>query len=267
MKQDFQFKQKYNVDDLVEIMRILRSEDGCPWDREQTHESIRKNFIEETYEAIEAINKADSHLLCEELGDVLMQVVFHAQMEAEKQVFDFSDVADGVCKKLIERHPHVFGDVEVQSADDVLVNWDKIKSASKQRKTTADKMQSVPRELPALMRADKIQSQAAKVGFDWDTPDAALQKIPEETEELLQAVKAGDRENTFEELGDLLFAVVNTARKLHIDPEEALTAATDKFQSRFTKVEELAQARGVDMSASTLETLDRLWDEVKSTES
>ena len=179
MKQDFQFKQKYNVDDLVEIMRILRSEDGCPWDREQTHESIRKNFIEETYEAIEAINKADSHLLCEELGDVLMQVVFHAQMEAEKQVFDFSDGADGVCKKLIERHPHVFGDVEVQSADDVLVNWDKIKYASKQRKTTADKMQSVPRELPALMRADKIQSQAAKVGFDWDTPDGALQKIPE----------------------------------------------------------------------------------------
>ena len=190
MIQDFQFKQKYNVEDLVEIMRILRSENGCPWDREQTHESIRKNFIEETYEVIEAINKADSHLLCEELGDVLMQVVFHAQMEAEKQVFDFSDVADGVCKKLIERHPHVFGDVEVQSADDVLVNWDKIKSAKKQRKTTADKMQSVPRELPALMRADKIQSQAAKVGFDWDTPDGALQKIPEETTELLQAVSA-----------------------------------------------------------------------------
>ena len=131
----------------------------------------------------------------------------------------------------------------------------------------SDKMQSVPRELPALMRADKIQSQAAKVGFDWDTPDGALQKIPEETEELLQAVKAGDCENTFEELGDLLFAVVNTARKLHIDAEEALTAATDKFQERFTKVEHLAKARGVDIPASTLEMLDRLWDEVKSTES
>lgn len=266
MKQDFQFKQKYSVDDLVEIMRILRSENGCPWDREQTHESIRKNFIEETYEVIEAINKADSHLLCEELGDVLMQVVFHAQMEAEKQVFDFSDVADGVCKKLIERHPHVFGDVEVQSADDVLVNWDKIKSASKQRKTTADKMQSVPRELPALMRADKIQSQAAKVGFDWDTADGALQKIPEEQAELFRAVEAGDRENTVEELGDLLFAAVNAARKLHIDAEEALTAATDKFQARFTKVEALAKMRGIDMETTPLETLDRLWDEVKATE-
>lgn len=266
MIQDFQFKQKYNVEDLVEIMRILRSENGCPWDREQTHESIRKNFIEETYEVIEAINKADSHLLCEELGDVLMQVVFHAQMEAEKQVFDFSDVADGVCKKLIERHPHVFGDVEVQSADDVLVNWDKIKSAKKQRKTTADKMQSVPRELPALMRADKIQSQAAKVGFDWDTPDGALQKISEETAELLQAVSAEDRDNTFEELGDLLFAAVNAARKLHIDAEEALTAATDKFQSRFIKVEALAKNRGMDMENTPLETLDRLWDEVKAAE-
>lgn len=267
MKIDFQFKQTYTVDDLVEIMRILRSENGCPWDREQTHESIRKNFIEETYEAIEAINKRDSDLLCEELGDVLMQVVFHAQMEAEKQVFDFSDVADGVCKKLIERHPHVFGDVSVASSADVLVNWDKIKSDSKQRKTTADKMQSVPRELPALMRAEKIQKQAAKVGFDWDEVEGAMQKIPEEQAELFEAIAKGDRENTFEELGDLLFAVVNTARKLHIDAEEALTAATDKFQNRFIKVEELAQARGVDMPASTLETLDRLWDEVKSTES
>ena len=266
MIQDFQFKQKYSIEDLVEIMRILRSENGCPWDREQTHESIRKNFIEETYEVIEAINKADSHLLCEELGDVLMQVVFHAQMEAEKQVFDFSDVADGVCKKLVERHPHVFGDTQVQSADDVLVNWDKIKSAKKQRKTTADKMESVPRELPALMRADKIQSQAAKVGFDWDSPDGALQKISEETEELLQAVLAGDRENTFEELGDLLFAAVNAARKLHMDAEEALTAATDKFQVRFTKVEALAKARGIDMEHSSLEILDSLWDEVKAAE-
>lgn len=266
MKSDFEFKQKYCVDDLVEIMRILRSENGCPWDREQTHASIRRSFIEETYEVIEAINKEDSHLLCEELGDVLMQVVFHAQIEAEKQVFDFSDVADGVCKKLIERHPHVFGDVEVQSADDVLVNWDKIKSETKQRKTTADKMQSVPRELPALLRADKIQSQAAKVGFDWDTPDGALQKISEEQAELLAAVQADDRENMFEEIGDLLFSVVNTARKLQIDPEEALTAATDKFQARFTKVESTAKLRGIAMAQTPLEELDRLWDEAKAAE-
>ncbi len=262
MKTMFTFKQKYTVDDLVEIMRILRSENGCPWDREQTHESIRKNFIEETYEAIEAINKQDSHLLCEELGDVLMQVVFHAQMEAEKQVFDFSDVADGVCKKLIERHPHVFGEVEVDSSDDVLRNWEQIKSASKQRKTVADKMNSVPRELPALMRADKIQRQAAKVGFDWDEFADAAKKISEEQATLAYAVAENVREK---DLGDLLFAVVNVARKLEIDPEEALTKATDKFQTRFTAVEALANARNIVMTESDLKTLDRLWDEVKAT--
>lgn len=266
MKPTFEFKQSYTVDDLVEIMRILRSEDGCPWDREQTHESIRKNFIEETYEAIEAINKQDSHLLCEELGDVLMQVVFHAQMEAEKQVFDFSDVADGVCKKLIERHPHVFGTVEVDSSEEVLRNWEQIKSASKRRKTVADKMQSVPRELPALMRADKIQRQAAKVGFDWDELSDAAEKISEEEAELSAAIAADDRENTFEELGDLLFAVVNVARKLDMDPEEALTQATDKFQRRFTAVEALAGKQNISMAESDLETLDKLWDAVKATE-
>lgn len=266
MKPTFLFKPTYTVDDLVEIMRILRSEDGCPWDREQTHESIRKNFIEETYEAIEAINKQDSHLLCEELGDVLMQVVFHAQMEAEKQVFDFSDVADGVCKKLIERHPHVFGEVEVRSSDEVLRNWEQIKSASKSRKTVADKMQSVPRELPALMRADKIQRQAAKVGFDWDALSDAAKKISEEEAELSAAIAANDRANTVEELGDLLFAVVNVARKLDIDPEEALTQATDKFQTRFTAVEALANARSISMAESDLAVLDKLWDEVKATE-
>ena len=266
MKPTFLFKPTYTVDDLVEIMRILRSEDGCPWDREQTHESIRKNFIEETYEAIEAINKQDSHLLCEELGDVLMQVVFHAQMEAEKQVFDFSDVAHGVCKKLIERHPHVFGETEVHSSDEVLRNWEQIKSASKSRKTVTDKMQSVPRELPALMRADKIQRQAAKVGFDWDELSDAAKKISEEETELSAAIAANDRANTVEELGDLLFAVVNVARKLDIDPEEALTKATDKFQTRFTAVEALANARSISMAESDLAVLDKLWDEVKATE-
>ena len=260
MIQDFQFKQKYNVEDLVEIMRILRSENGCPWDREQTHESIRKNFIEETYEVIEAINKADSHLLCEELGDVLMQVVFHAQMEAEKQVFDFSDVADGVCKKLIERHPHVFGDVEVQSADDVLVNWDKIKSAKKQRKTTADKMQSVPRELPALMRADKIQSQAAKVGFDFPTPGDAMKKVYEEARE----VETADSDAVSEEIGDLLFAAVNVARKHGVDPEEALYRATDKFIGRFSAVEKAVSESGRRMEELSMAELDGIWDGVKA---
>lgn len=263
MQTDFEFKQNYTVDDLVTIMRVLRSENGCPWDREQTHESIRKNFIEETYEAIEAIDQKDSHLLCEELGDVLMQVVFHAQIEAEKQVFDFSDVADGVCKKLIERHPHVFGDIQVGSSDEVLVNWDAIKSASKKRNTVTDKMLAVPRQLPALMRAEKIQGRASKVGFDWDSVDGAFEKLTEESAELLSAVKKADKQNTEEELGDLLFSAVNVARFLKVDPEEALTRATDKFQNRFAIVERLATERGIDMEAASLETLDRLWDEAK----
>lgn len=263
MQTDFEFKQKYTVEDLVAIMRVLRSENGCPWDKEQTHESIRKNFIEETYEAVEAIDRKDSHLLCEELGDVLMQVVFHAQIEAEKQVFDFSDVADGVCKKLIERHPHVFGDVHVDTADEVLVNWDAIKSASKQRNTVTDKMLAVPRQLPALMRAEKIQGRASKVGFDWDSVDGAFAKLAEESAELKSAASEADKPHIEEELGDLLFSAVNVARFLKVDPEEALTRATDKFQNRFSVVETLAAERGIDIQSASLETLDRLWDEAK----
>lgn len=263
MPTDFTFKQKYTVEDLVTIMRLLRSENGCPWDKVQTHESIRKNLIEETYEAVEAIDRKDSHLLCEELGDVLMQVVFHAQIEAEKQVFDFSDVADGVCKKLIERHPHVFGDVQVDSAEEVLVNWDAIKSASKQRNTVTDKMLAVPRQLPALMRAEKVQGRASKVGFDWDSADGAFEKLTEESAELKAAASEADKPHIEEELGDLLFSAVNVARFLKVDPEEALTRATDKFQNRFSVVESLAGERGIDIQSASLETLDRLWDEAK----
>ena len=175
--QDFQFKDKYDAYDLVKIMQLLRAPGGCPWDAEQTHQSIKKNLIEETYEVIEAINKDDKSLMCEELGDLLMQVVFHALMEQESGVFDFDDVADGVCKKLIERHPHVFGEVSVSGVDDVLTNWDAIKRKSKGQKTTTESMLSVPRELPALMRATKLQKKAADVGFDWDDVCGALDKV------------------------------------------------------------------------------------------
>ena len=168
---DFKQKEKYDINDLIEIMRSLRAPGGCPWDAEQTHESIRKNLIEETYEVVEAIDKKDSGMLLEELGDLLMQVVFHAQMEDEKGVFNFDDVADGVCKKLIERHPHVFGEVEVSGVDDVLDNWDAIKRRKKGQKKGSEPMLSVPRELPALMRAAKIQQKASAVGFDW--PDVS----------------------------------------------------------------------------------------------
>ncbi len=264
MAVEFTFKDKYDINDLIEIMRLLRSENGCPWDKVQTHETIKKSLIEETYEVIEAINKKDNVLLCEELGDVLMQVVFHAQIENEKGVFDFSDVTDGVCKKLVERHPHVFGDITVKDSDEVLKNWDVIKSKSKNRKTQTDKMLSVPRELPALMRSAKIQEKAAKVGFDWDNADGAFQKVVEETEELKQAVKNNDKENINEELGDLLFSVVNVSRFLDVDAEEALTSSTDKFLKRFSVVESLAKQRGIDMEKSSLAELDRLWDEAKA---
>lgn len=263
MTNDFEFKPTYSMEDLLEIMRILRLPDGCPWDKEQTHESIKKNFIEETYEVVEAINKNDSHLLCEELGDVLMQVVFHAQIENEKGVFDFSDVTDGVCKKLIERHPHVFSDVKVNSTDEVLTNWDAIKSKSKNRKSGTDKMLSVPRELPALMRAQKLQEKAKKCGFDWDDIRGAIDKIKEETAELEKAIDSSDSKNAEEELGDILFSAVNAARFMKVDAEETLTKSSDKFLNRFAIVERLAKERSIDMENTPLCELDRLWDEAK----
>lgn len=263
MSVNFTFKHKYNIDDLLLIMKILRSGEGCPWDREQTHESIKKSLIEETYEVIEAINKNDAELLKEELGDVLLQVVFHAQMENEKSVFDFSDVCDGICKKLVERHPHVFSDVEVKDSDEVLLNWEEIKSKTKNRKTQTEKMLSVPRELPALMRSTEIQKKAAKVGFDWQDVSGALEKVSEETAELKAAIDNNDTLNIEEELGDLLFSVVNVSRFVKLDAEEALTKASDKFLNRFSQVEKLAAQRKIDMKSASLSELDKLWDEVK----
>lgn len=263
MKVDFVFKKTYNIDDLLLIMKILRGESGCPWDREQTHESIKKSLIEETYEVIEAINKKDGELLKEELGDVLLQVVFHSEMESEKSNFDFSDVCDGICKKLIERHPHVFADIEVKDSGEVLLNWEEIKSKSKNRKTQTEKMLSVPRELPALMRSEKIQQKAAKVGFDWQDVSGAFGKLYEETAELKAAVENNDGENMAEELGDLLFSAVNVSRFIGVDPEEALSSSCDKFINRFSEVERLAGERNIDINSASLEELDRLWDEVK----
>ena len=263
MVKDFPFKTVYTVDDLLNIMSLLRSPDGCPWDREQTHSSIKKSLIEETYEVIEAINKDDKELLCEELGDVLLQVVFHSQMAEENGDFAFGDVVDGVCKKLVERHPHVFGEVRADTSDEVLKNWEEIKNKSKNRNTTADSMSSIPRELPALMRGQKLQSKAKKVGFDWNDINGALEKLDEETAELKSAISEGNSDSCFEELGDLLFSAVNVSRFIGCDAEEALTAANDKFLSRFSQVERLATERGIDMKNTPLEQLDLLWEEVK----
>ena len=248
---------------MVDIVEILRSPEGCPWDREQDHKSIRRDFLEETYEVIEAINKDDKDLLLEELGDVLLQIVFHTQIEREKGTFQLSDVADGICKKMIERHPHVFGDINVETSEQVLENWDVIKKRTKQQKTQTESMLSIPREFPALMRADKVQKKASKVGFDWDSADGAFQKVSEELNELREAYSKGDKENIHEELGDLLFSVVNVSRFVKVDSEEALTNSTDKFIDRFSKVEKMAKEQGMDMKNTDLATLDKLWDMAK----
>lgn len=185
---DFEFKSEYNLDDLISIMRILRSPNGCPWDKVQTHKSIRDNFIEETYEAVEAIDTENSPLLKEELGDVLMQIIFHTLMEEEQGRFDFDSVCDGVCKKLILRHPHIFSDATADTPEEVLKNWDNIKMEEKSQATFSDSVDSVARSLPSLTRAQKVQKRASKAGMDFSSLDDAFDKISEETEELKQAV-------------------------------------------------------------------------------
>lgn len=264
MTNKFKLKDYYKFYDLVEIISLLRAPDGCPWDAEQTHGSIKKNLIEETYEVIEAINKADKAMLCEELGDLLMQVVFHAQMENENRNFNVDDVADGVCKKLIERHPHIFGGTDVSGVKEVLSNWEAIKRKSKGHSTIGQAILSVPKELPALMRSSKVQKKAADCGFDWPDINGAVQKLDEEVVELKDAVMDKDMKNAREELGDVLFSVVNISRFLQFDPEEALTEATDKFIKRFIIVEELAEKEGIDIKAAGLERLNLLWDIAKS---
>lgn len=263
MNTNFDYKDAYEFSDLIRIMALLRSENGCPWDREQDHQSIKNNFIEETYEVVEAINKSDMELLKEELGDVLLQVVFHAQIEAENNNFNIDDVANGICKKLIERHPHIFGNVIAVDTQTVLTNWDDIKRSKKGQKTQTESMLSVPKELPALMRSEKIQQKASKVGFDWSNVDGALEKLTEEIEELKQAIDNDDNDNCFEELGDVLFSAVNVSRFLNFHPEEALTASTDKFIERFNKVEQLSKDRNINMKEAPIEILDKLWEEAK----
>lgn len=263
MIDNFEFKEKYNVYDLVRVVKSLRSEGGCPWDIEQTHATLKRDLIEEAYEVIEAINKNDMEMLREELGDVLLQVVFHAQIETENGTFDIDDVADENCKKMIQRHPHVFGEINVDSVDDVLTNWDAIKRQTKGQKTTSQAIDSVPREFPALMRADKVQSKAAKAGFDWSEVDGALDRLSEEIEELRTAIATGRADEITDELGDVLFSAVNVSRFVKVDAEEALTASTDKFIARFKIVEKLAEERSINMKTADLDVLDALWDEAK----
>lgn len=261
---DFEMKGKYNVNDLVRIMEILRAPDGCMWDQAQDHHSIRQNFIEETYEACEAIDDNDTDHLKEELGDVLLQVVFHTQMEKEKGVFDLNDVADGVCKKLIFRHPHIFGDVKVGSTDEILSNWDDLKRKEKKQETDTSTLESVSKSLPSLIRAQKLQKKAAKVGFDWPDVSGALDKVEEELAEVRAAIDGnGDIE---EEIGDLIFAVTNVSRFVKVDSERAAEKTCNKFVRRFADMEKQAAAGGKNLSDLTLSELDALWDKAKEHE-
>ena len=258
---DFQCKAHYTLDDLLHIMQLLRAPGGCPWDRAQTHQSIRRNMLEEAYEAAEAIDQQDPVHLKEELGDVLLQVVFHARMAQEAGQFSFDDVVDGVCQKLVFRHPHVFGASEAEGPDGALTSWEAQKRAEKGQKTAADTLDGVARSLPALIRAEKLQDKARKAGFDWDSVGPALDKLSEETEELRAAVRDGT--NPEEELGDLLFAAVKAGRFLGLDSEQALHAACEKFIRRFRRVEELSDKP---LPQQDISALEALWRRAKAEE-
>ncbi len=251
----------YTFDDLVAVVELLRSEGGCPWDMEQTHKSIRNDFIEETYEVIEAIDTEDPVLLREELGDVLLQVVFHARIEEEQDVFGMEEVANDICAKLIHRHPHVFGTLQVENSAEVLRNWDAIKGEEKQRVTMTDKLRAIPPMYPALMRAQKVGKKAAC--FDFETTEAVWDKLDEEIAEVRAAAESGDAEATAEELGDLLLTVTSLARKLGVKSEEALYHATNKFIDRFERVENAVLAEGKQMDELSMSELDAIWDRIK----
>lgn len=254
--------KKYSLGDLVDIIKRLRGEGGCPWDRVQTHESLRESMLEEAYEAVDAIERKDMENLKEELGDVLMQVVFHAEIEEEAGQFTIEDVIQGICKKMVYRHPHVFGDKEANTADEVLMNWEALKKEEKQITTQSEAMKQIPMALPALTRAQKVQKKAASVSFDFYETGGAMEKVKEEIEELTEAVEQGLGTEE-EEFGDILFAMVNISRFLKINPEFALTKATKKFINRFEYVENSALSEGKKLSEMTLKEMDLLWDEAK----
>ena len=238
----------------------LRAPDGCPWDREQTHASLVRCLIDEVSELIDTIDRGDDAHMREELGDVLIQIVFHAQIAAEEGKFNFDDVARDINDKLVRRHPHVFGDVMADDADTVRANWDDIKRAEKGRTSVFD---GVAAAQPALAYADAVQRKAAKAGFDWPDVHGALPKIAEEAAEVVEALDGDDPDHLAGEVGDLLFAVVNVARHLGVEPETALRGAAQKFRHRFEGVEALATERGIELRGAGLDVLDALWDEVK----
>lgn len=258
-----EIKDKYTIDDLIAILKRLREPDGCPWDKVQTHQSIKKSMIEETYEAIDALDNGTDHDFANELGDVLLQVVFHAVMAQERGAFDFDTVVKEICVKLITRHTHVFGKDHAGNEEEALTNWEKNKKKEKQISTYTGVLEDVPKHLPALMRAEKIQKKAKGFGFDWDNIEDVYAKVEEETAELKEAQAEDDAEHIREEYGDLLFAVVNLGRFLGTDPETALTAASNKFVRRFGRMEDLASTEGKDIAKLDISDLDKLWNRIK----
>lgn len=246
---------------LVEIVKILRKE--CPWDRAQTHETLTKCMLEEAYEAVDAILEQDIANLREELGDVLLQVVFHSNLSENEGHFTLTDVINEECDKMIRRHPHIFLEENAKTIDKALERWENMKSQEHEEHRYTDRLMRVPKALPALIRSSKVQSKAAKVGFDWQDATGPFDKIQEEFQELLEAYREGDAVQIAEEFGDLLFSMVNASRFLHVDPEESLNQATAKFVKRFDYMEKIAEVSGKDLGELSLDEMDRLWREAK----
>jgi len=255
--------KRYGFEDLRLIMARLRAPDGCPWDKEQTHQSIKDCLLEETYEFLEAVEDGSIPHMREELGDLLLQVVFHAQMASEASQFDIHDVVHELSDKLVRRHPHVFGEVAVKDSDEVAVNWEAIKNTEAGKESRVSRLDGIPHTYPALLKAKKLQVRAAKDGFDWPSADPVWDKFAEEIQEVREAVAEQDTDHLEEEVGDLLFVAVNLARKLGVDPEIALQRANRKFESRYRGMERIASERGRKLSDMDLPAQDALWDEVK----
>ena len=251
-----------NFDRLIEIMARLRGPGGCPWDAEQTHQSLKRYLLEECYEVIEAIDNNDPEHLKEELGDLILQPIFHSAIAIEKNEFDINDVIAGICEKLVRRHPHVFGELEIRDSNAQIENWEKIKASEKagERKSA---LCGVPPHLPALLKAQKITEKAARVGFDWENTDQVVAKIVEELKELEESMAVRDKERMEAELGDLLFAVVNLGRFLSLDSEGALRKTIARFTKRFSYIEETLLADGITLQDATLDRMEQLWGEAK----
>ncbi|MBQ3842000.1 MAG: nucleoside triphosphate pyrophosphohydrolase [Ruminiclostridium sp.] len=260
----FEIKDRYDINDLREIMKELRSEHGCPWDKVQTHKTIRMDVLEEAYEVAEAIDADDPALLKEELGDLLLQVAFHSELEDEQKSFNFDDVCDGICKKLVYRHPHVFSDIKVNTPEEVLKNWDVLKSKSKNEEKASDRLKSVPKLLPALMRGEKVGKRAANAGMDFRSTEEVIERLRSEIDELERAMKEGQDARIEEELGDILFSCTNLSRFLKKDSEKALTFAINKFIIRFSGVEALLEKEGRTFTEATPDELDELWEKAKN---